>query len=574
MRQDIEFQTPESSAPPEPVNFFKRHQKRIWATLIVLAVATAGLLAYLLFFRHSDLTPELSGEVKLNLSVPEISSSGSEISYEVDIENFSNSKATKLVLEVFYPKGFEFIDSTVSQPVSAPGSAVGEYRFADLDPGREHHLVIVGRLSGEIQEVKTVTAKLYYEPANFRSSFVVEAQGGTIMQAPELSLTITAPPQTISGQTISYDLQVANISSRPFDQLVLKVAYPEGFQFVSAVPAPLESSKNEWRFATIGINEKQTISITGKNFDAPGQDSFVQAELFVANTQGDLIGASRAYAFTQMRPSPLRLTHNLEEDMGGGQASVGENLKYRVEYENISELGLNNVQIRVIFESPGINFLEVEGGEGQQKNNTLVWSPITSPSLGVVQPGSRGDFAFTLRLTDGLAKALQKNPVLRTRVEYSADELTETVAGNGQEIKVATQVSINADVIVVGGENPPVRGKFTTYRVTLSIVNTVNDIVDAELAGYMLRVDSEFFGNSISPAAEAGNVTFTGVPGVLRWKAGRVFAFSGSFHEARNLSFDITSSDPAFMRDVQVLGRDEFTGEPVFSENLELSYQR
>src|SRR3989344_574623 len=357
--QNLEFQTPESSGLPKPANFFKKHQKRIWTTLIALAVATAGLLAYLLFFRHSDAPPELSGEVKLNLGVPEMSSSGSEISYEVNIENFSNTKVTKLILEVFYPRGFEFIDAT-AEPGSAEGSAVGEYQFADLDPGREHRLVIVGRLSGEIQEVKPMTAKLYYEPANFRSSFVAEAQGSTIMQAPELSLAIAAPTQTISGQTISYEIQIANIATRPFEQLVLKVAYPEGFQFAGAVPAPLESSKNEWRFAKLGINEKQTISITGKNFDAPGQDSFVQAELFATNAPGDLIGASRAYAFTQMRPSPLRLVHGLEEP--AGSVSAGEPLKYRVEYENISELGLNNVQIRVVFESPGINFLDVEGG--------------------------------------------------------------------------------------------------------------------------------------------------------------------------------------------------------------------
>ena len=566
----------ETIVPPDlkPItrsgNFFHRYQKPVWATLIALALITAAVLTYILFFRNTDQSPRLTGEAKLKLGVPAMSASGSEISYEIDIENLSNTKVAKLVLEIFYPKGFEFIDST-ADPVSPPESAVGKYEFLDLDPGRDYHLVIVGRLSGEIQEIKTVAAKLYYEPANFRSTFVAEDRGATIVQAPELSLSITAPPQTISGQTMSYDLLLANISERPFEQLVLKVAYPEGFQLGSAVPAPLESAKNEWRFATLGVNEQRIISITGKNFDAPGRDSFIQAELFVTNALGDLVGASRAFAFTQMHPSPLRLTHTLEDDVR--TVSVGEDLKYRVEYENGSETGLTNIQIRVFFESPGINFMEVDGREGQLKNNVLIWSPITPSSLDVVSPGASGEFEFSIKLTAGLVQALQKNPVLRTRVEYLASELAETVSGNKQELKIETALSLNPQISIIGGEDPPVLGKFTTYRVNLEAINTLNDVVDAELAGYILRVDSEFFESSVTPA-ESSNVTFTGVPGTLRWKAGRIFAFSGSFHEARNLSFSITSSDPTLMRDVRIIGKDEFTGEPVSSESLELSYQR
>ena len=104
----------------------------------------------------------------------------------------------------------------------------------------------------------------------------------------------------------------------------------------------------------------------------------------------------------------------------------------------------------------------------------------------------------------------------------------------------------------------------------------MNDVVEAELVGYMLRVDSEFIPGSINPPGEQANVTFSGVPGVLHWRAGRIFAFSGpgSFHEPRTLSFELTATDPTFMRDVQIKGKDEFTGLPVFSESLELSHFR
>src|SRR3989344_9393729 len=199
-------------------NWFARHQKALWLTLVALAVGVAGLLTYLLFFRSDKPQTAYEGDVALTIEMPRETPAGSEISITVGIENRSNSRLTGMVLELFYPQDFIALRADRSHNVP------------DLGKGGRTEIVAFGVLSGNIAEVKTVSAKLKYIPENFRSTFVAEAAANIEIQAANLAVSLLAPTRVITGQAVLYRLEIENVSAQTYDNLTAVFQYPLGFE--------------------------------------------------------------------------------------------------------------------------------------------------------------------------------------------------------------------------------------------------------------------------------------------------------------------------------------------------------
>ncbi len=535
----------------------KRYQKAIWISLITAAVLTAGLLVYILFFRTSPApAPTFLGDAQLTITAPPQSPSGSEISYELVIKNSSNAKLTALTLEIFYPQGFEFIDST---PDSKESSA-RTFSFSDLLPQKEHQLVIVGRLAGSLQEVKSLSAKLHYIPENFRSSFVTEASAATVVLAPDLSLRLLAPAHVVTSQTMTYEIKVQNLTSHPFTDLLLRLTLPEKFETLA---------KKELAIASLGIGEAKAFLISGKILEEAGAESFAEIELLQKSSEGEpLLVVGRAFAFTQIRPSPLVLSHELLNPLES--IVMGQKLRYAVTYENRGDVGLRNVGIAVVFSAEGgspagresevFDFSQIETQTGQLVNKSLRFLPALNPELLIVPPKASGKFEFSILISKNLASRLQKNPVASSRVEFSAQEITEPLTGNSLEYKIQSQVEVRAEASKLDGQ----------YEIKLLVSNTVNDLTEAELLATIPSGSAVFLTDTIEPLEERAQVSFTPGSGLLKWRLERIFAFTGSFHDARELSFRMTAGAEALLlRDIQVTARDEFTGAKALSNKIE-----
>lgn len=567
------------SLSPNPGNqvkfkFLDKYQKLIWIFLLTAAALTAGLLVYILFFQNRDVQPTYNDEVKLTIDAPVETPSGSELSYEILAENNSDTTLTSVVLEIFYPRGFSFVDST---PDAEDGQA-RKFNIPNLSEGEEYKVVIVGRLSGSVQEIKPINLKLHYIPENFRTAFTKEATANTVILAPDLSVQISAPNEIVTGQTIRYDLEITNISDRAFPELFLKLVYPDKFEFETADPPPAsddENDKTQWTIKNLGVSQSRQISISGKIFESAGKESLIQAEILLPDEFGQLSSAGRTFAFTEVRPAPLLISQAMIETPD--PIYPGEELRYEVKYENRSNIAVSNVVIATVFETPVFDLSRIDSDEGQLSAGSLKWTPATAPELLVVDPGQKGSFVFTVPVSARLVLEMRKNPLGKTRVEYTAKELSETVSGNILEFKVQTQVTLHAISNVAGGENPPQEGQTTVYRVEVEIENTVNDLVDAEFSAIMPRLDTEFDSVSILPTEEADNVQFVPVTGRLKWKIGKIFALSGSFHERRKISFEFKTTprteeslhEELLLKDLVVSGTDEFTGKKITSNKID-----
>ena len=562
--EPIQPTIPETPQPSRFAGFYARHAKLIWGSLITIAVAVAALLSYILFFRHGPATdPQYTGDVLLEINAPEETVSGSEISYEISATNQGRDKLQQIALEVFYPQGFSFVDSTPDPDASVTDGR--RFALPDLPAGATEKIVIVGRLEGNVQEIKTVTAKIRYVPENFRATFTAQADASTVVLAPDISLEILAPAQLISGQSVSYAVRITNVSAQSFSDLVLNLTYPAKFEYIAAEPVPTRVGNNEWTIASLAPSETKTIGVVGKLLGEAGTDSFVSAELFTKR-DGTRLSAGRSYAFTRMEPSPLVVTQSVKN---AGVVYGGQSLEYTVNYVNRGNLGLHNVTIALDLNHPGFN-PSANPTSGQFKNRMLVWTPAAVPELRVVQPGAEGKFEFHVPITDD-SKLTGPNLTALARLSFVADELPDPISGNSLSFKIGTKLAATASFSPTG---VPALGQSMTYTGTIRITNSLNDLENAELTAILPRADEEFVTGSFGPEAEKNSAKFTASAGQITWQLGAVPAL-GVKNVARTLTFQIkltpTSQgfDFTILKDVIFTARDKFTGEQVKAPVIE-----
>lgn len=514
--------------PPQeeiPQSFWQKHSRAFWIALIAAAVATAGLLTYLLFFRSEPPEPEILGDAKLTIQAPGESVSGSEISYQIKIENLSNTALTNLVLEVFYPAGFSFVDST-------PDSEGRSFKFDDLEEGGQHEAVIVGKLSGDIQEIKTVTAKLRYVPANFRSTFVASAQAATVMLPPHLELSVRAPTEIITGQRANYEIRVKNIAERDFSDIKLVVNYP----------AKLETgSPKEFSIDKLAAGEEKTIPISGKLFEEPGRESLISGELFLKDEKGALTLAGRSFAFTRIIASPLLIEQKLVKQTDAAQ--TGDILEYEISFQNNSQIGLAEVQILGAIEKMPLEFLKIETEAGQIQGPRIVFLPATNPELLVVTPNESGKFKFRIEILDSLRTSSQINPAVFTSLEFTSRGISEPISSKSLEVKVQTELAVSSNVSRQG----------SVYQIELQVSNSVNDAEAIRFEAVIPHAGA---------AASGPDVEFNPASGRLSWQIGMMSA-----HTTKKTSFNLVlQGDPAsgaLLKDIQLTARDKFTGKEI-----------
>lgn len=576
-----DIQTPISPEPniiPPTPSFYRRHTRSLWLSLITIALAVAALLVYILFFRKMEIPPQYAGDVSLAISAPEESVSGSQVSYEITFENLSDIKLTSLDLEIFYPDGFSFIESSVDAKALADmpagqegGDAAGrQFKFSDLPGGQKRKIAIVGTLSGNVQEIKSITAKLHYVPENFDSSFAAAVNAATVILPPEITMRVLAPAQLISGQAVKYEIGITNVSIDNFDDLVLELSYPPGFNFKSAVPKP-SGGETSWKLPRLGFGETQNIIVEGRISAPAGSDVYIGAQLFTGKG-GEKLSAGRSYAFTYIQDAPIKLEHTLSG--GAGTVLARERLEYDVSYENIGDVGLENVAITMIFETPVFDMSNASSQTGQVQGNKMIWQPGAVPELRVVSPGQRGKFTVRIPI-HGEKMFTQKNPVAQTRVESRADTLPESLSGNTLAFKVGTNIDLAAEISLISGQPRLEAGKTSVYRLTLTVKNFVNDLENVEFTATVPRTDVIFLPSSVTPASENENFQYHSSARSIVWKPGKISAFAGSLERPGIIAFDFSITPETLgydeleiLRDPQIQGLDTFTGELVFEEKM------
>ncbi|MFA6410601.1 MAG: hypothetical protein WCW26_03455, partial [Candidatus Buchananbacteria bacterium] len=159
-----------------------------------------------------------------------------------------------------------------------------------------------------------------------------------------IKLTITGQQSIASGNEVIYVLEYKNIEKTLLNNVEIIFRYPDGFEFISAEPAPNNEFNTVWQLGTLEKDASGKIEIKGKMIGEVGSIKAINA---TASFQPLNFSSS----FKETTSFSSQITSSILEINVEGPTQVLPEKKatYKITYKNNSDKDLEKVKVAVIY---------------------------------------------------------------------------------------------------------------------------------------------------------------------------------------------------------------------------------
>jgi hypothetical protein len=326
--------------------------------------------------------------------------------------------------------------------------------------------------------------------------------------------------------------------------------------------------------------KQQTITIVGTLAGEDGDSRTFRFESGLGNGKDQDAVATPFAQFKQEIAIKKPFVQLAMSVNGSKEAEVIANknspIQVLVSYSNNLPVSVHDVAITVSLSGTALDktSVQVDHGFYQSLQNAIVWDKTTKPEFAELAPGASGELSITLSpkqvITGGSPSIILSGSVTGKRIEEG--KVPETInASIARTIKIESSLAFDAKithftgVLSNSGPIPPKAEKETTYTITWTVGNGINDITDtvvkAQLPPYV-----RFLGQS-TPSNET--VTLNSNDRTLMWDVGTVKAVG--LGNPRTVSFKVGLTPSVsqigntvdIIKEATLMGNDRFTGTSV-----------
>jgi hypothetical protein len=534
----------------------------------VLALAYAG---YMVFFGGNTVS---NNNIDIAILGNAFTAGGEELPLQIEITNRNNSDLLLADLLLEYPKNSS---GDLSQDTEKVRESLGTVTAGSI---RSQNIKVV--IFGEQGSVRPIRVSLEYRIEGSNSIFVKEKMYEVSISSAPINLSIEAPTEASPGQDVVLKVKTTLNATKSASKILLRVEYPIGFEFTSAVPAPTFGN-NVWSLGDLAPGVENDISIVGKMADVfDGEEKifhifsgsqnngdksaiginfnslshsilikkpFIEAKLFVNNVY------QREYAINSQTPI-------------SGQIRWVNNLNTKI----------SDLEIKAKISGNVVNEKSISADSGfyDSSNDTITWDKNSQYSFADINPGDSGTVSFSLSSFPLFSSVggIISNPLVNIDVSISGKQPLEGNASqklDNSESKVirvvsdvglATKALYYSGAFTNSGSIPPKVDNETTYTIVWAISNTSNNVSNVQVKS-SLPVWVRFAGN-ISPPSE--DITFNTSSRELIWNVGSIPRGSGISQQGREVSFQIAlkpslsqlGSIPVLINNTTLTGHDDF----------------
>lgn len=571
---------PEDQAPTFEPNSYGTYNGRynsflkkvLWGAAIffVLALAVAGYI----FYVGSNIIS--ANNLDLTLSGPVSVSSGDQLTLDIGLTNRNKADLQSVDIIVTYPNGTRSVLDGVSSMAS------DRILLGTLSSGNTVQASSSALLFGQENSQQTVNVKVEYVISGSNTLFTKSKDYSIFIGNSPLSVVVDSLNQITANQNATVTVRVISNSTTVVKSVVLKAAYPFGFQYLSANPSPI-SSNNIWNLGDIEPGGKRTIVISGKIL---GENTDSKLFNFTAGIADSHDATSLATPFvnasTQVAITKPFLGADISLDGDGSQIHVveaGDEVKGEVVWQNNLDVPIDHVSIQAHLSGNILNQYSVvtQNGFYRSSDNTMLWDESTLSDLKEILPGESGTVQFTLST---LAPTTQVNTNFRqpsvalaldikgSRVNESnvPETITSTVS---RQIQVSSGLTMNTSIVrsvgpfVNTGPIPPKANQPSTYTVLVTAYNSFNT-VNSAVFSTTLPTYVTWLG-TISPADPG--VTYNPTTREITWPLGDIPAGTGYGSTPRQFAFQVSllpsisqvGSAPTLVNSQKIAGNDNYT---------------
>lgn len=544
--------------------------KSIIVLTVILFLGSVGYVAYLLW--GGGLVSVSQKNIHLDIKNPVSVEGGKIIEMRMTVKNGNNSALELAELIIEYPQG------VVSPEDSETMKSKERFSLGNINPKEETSKTISFTLLGEENEEKKFTVTLEYRLKDSNAIYYKTSESIIkIFKAP-IGISINMPKEIRSNEGIIMNIEAVSNSEVSLHNLVLKMEYPSGFQFLKAKPEPIEN-KNEWIIGDLNPTQKRNIEIQGIIEGQDMSEKAVHVKIGRDENSQIISYGSATETITVRRPLiDLRLFVN-GQDIEDNVIKAGENIRGTISWKNNLSSKIRNavIEVKAVGETVDKRTVSVREGSYRSFDDTMVWNSSTLNNLTLILPGQEGNASFNFFVVNPIPvnSSKDKNFIIKisgkiTGIVVSEDRGDIEMSNDFEkEVKISSKIQLTNRILfstgdfVNSGPLPPKVGAETTYTVVWSITNAYNNASNVVVRSFLPSYVR--FLKNISP--QDSDITFDERTGEIVWNAGLVQAGTGILRQAREVSFQIgftpnlsqVGSFPNLISDTKLDGHDDFT---------------
>lgn len=524
------------------MQFLYNHNQLLkWLILLALLLA---IVSFLSFWFGSPSFSEAG--VKLDIEGPSQVSVGDEVVYKLKYSNTTKLDLNNMTFKFTYPD-----DSVVLRDGVVAKELTETFTLDQLSPGQEAEKEFRVFLIGDRGNIKTAKAELSYRAGDLRTAFEKNTSLATTIIGLPIALTLSAPPNSVPGQTVNYVLDYRNEFSDDIFDLRLEFDYPDGFNLQKSTPSPGEGNY-VWNIPVLKKGNGGRISITGTLNGKEGETKSISVAL-KRKIGGQYINYEKTET-SSVVTNPLLKVETLLNGFSDYSAFAGDDLNYVIKYSNNSNFNLVGVNLIVKLEGDmyDISNLDTKGGYYDNSNGTILWNASTVSDFANLAPNKKGEVSFRIKLKNSISSGTtgSKNLFVRVSARLSTPNVPANVGGDeiftetNLVTKISTQPTLKQTVYyndtAFGSSGPfPLEvGKETSFTVHWQITNPGNDMSGVKISAILPAGVN--WKNVVSVGSGQPEVTFNQNTSEVIWNLGVLpqgVGVTGAKYEA---SFQIT----------------------------------
>lgn len=550
------------------------HKKSVrYATFSLVGLVVIALLIGGTIKIRSMLFDETN--VSVSISGPKDVVSAEEMTFVVTYANKNWGKLENTKLLLSYPDTFHLLEEDTIK-INGSGSAV--VTLGEIPANTEKKFSFKGKFYGSKGDKISLKSVLEYTPKNLSSTLNKESEMFVTLASSPIFLELTAPLEIVTGQEIEYVIDYGNMSDKPFSNVRVKMDYPSGFQFISALPKPSEE-ESVWYVGNLSPYEKGKITIRGNITGIQREYKNIHGSIGFYRGDNSFAVYSENERQTRMVTSPLSISQTVN-GLLETTVSAGDLLQYTLHYKNDGDIGLRDVIITAELDSSFLNLsrLSSQYGSYDGVRHMLVWKASDVPALKKLEVGSEGTVSFSIPVVDTLDSGQGKNLGIKTLVKIDSLDVptplgsNKIIASNTLYVKLKPSVAIDADVFYTdttfpnSGPIPPKVGQETSYTIHLKVTHSLSDIKDVK-ASILLPTGVQYK-KRYSPLD--ASFIYNERSNEIVWNIGTLSAEDTMKEIVFQVSIlpgiDQKGKDIMLMRSMTLTGKDVFTDEYVTRE--------
>lgn len=539
----------------EPVDMTKidrkdpGRRKRILGLIILslFVLLLAALAGFYIFTRNEK---KFSGtNVQLEIKAAQNVTSGSVVTFTITYTNKEKVSLENVDLTIQYPSGFTYQSSSLAPE----GEEKNSWLLDNIKTNGQGQLEVTGKIIGELNEVKTISAILTYFPSNFHSEFQKRTSDSFTINASPIGLALDTPIRAVAGKEATFKIKYKNNAGDLLDKVRITATYPDGLNINSIDPKPKEGN-NLWEIDNLEKDQSGEIVISAVFNGQDGEYKEIQAEAGLVEEDNMFTSQEEESSLILIINPQMTLTLLINDSENNLAASLGDQLNYVIKYENSGEIDIKDMVIEAELAGDVVDWSTlIDKKKGKHEGDKITWDKKNIPGLASVKKGDAGQINFSVSIIKNITVKADSNQSYSvvSKVSGHSSQLVDLggssleIASNSIAAKIRTDLKLTAEAryysdeyLPIGsGPLPPVVGQTTNYRIYWYITNTINEADNVKVTT-TLPTNVTWTGRSSVSAGHS--LTFDPNTREVAWEINKVPAGTGQAYPELEADFEVS----------------------------------